>query len=435
MSNKNISPRTAALHGPFQSQAWDFKHHLIPPLTASTTFRLESLERGAKGFSNFASNQPSGEEPILIYDRLDEPNSLMLEEQLSNLHKGELALVFGSGMGAISTLFLSLTQKNQKILSHRTLYGCTYSLLKNWLPRFGVETEFLDLNDANFSEKLSDKSVRFIYFESISNPLLEMIDFERIVELVKKENTHRTEENKILVAVDNTFATPWALRPLESGIDFVVESLTKNISGFGTDMGGAIITSRKYETALKVARKDFGGIMTSHSAWHILVYGISTQALRFEKQQENAMTIAQFLEGHDKVESVTYPGLENYKYRMLSEKYLKTPEGKFAPGTMIVFRLKGSEAQTANFINDLAKNSYSITLAVSLGLTKTLIELPGFMTHAALSDQDKKKCDIDAKVVRLSVGLENVQDLINDLDGAIKRNLVTIESNLTTAQI
>ncbi|MBN8535410.1 MAG: PLP-dependent transferase [Deltaproteobacteria bacterium] len=422
MENKKVSPRTAALHGRFQSQAWDFKHHLIPPLTASTTFRLESLERGAKGFSNFATSQAKEEEPILIYDRLDEPNTLMLEEQLSNLHQGELALVFGSGMGAISTLFLALTQKNQKILSHRTLYGCTYSLMKNWLPRLGIETDFFDFNDnLLFSKKISDKSVRFVYFESISNPLLEMIDFESIVSLVKTENTFRTEDTQILIAVDNTFATPWALRPLETGVDFVIESLTKNISGFGTDMGGAIVTSKKYETSLKVARKDFGGIMTSHSAWHIMVYGISTQALRFEKQQENALTLARFLKQHPKVDSVIYPGLEDYKYHSFAKKYLKTPEGKMAPGTMIVFKLKGSEAQTSNFINDIAKNSYTITLAVSLGLTKTLIELPGFMTHAALSDQDKKTCEIDAKVIRLSVGLENVTDIMNDLDASFHR--------------
>ncbi|MCK6598394.1 MAG: PLP-dependent transferase [Bdellovibrionaceae bacterium] len=423
MDLKKISARTKALHGPFQSQAWDFRHHLIPPMTASTTFRLESLERGARGFSNFASPQSANEEPILIYDRLDEPNSLMLEEQLASLHKGELALVFGSGMGAISTLFLAMTQKNQKILSHRTLYGCTYSLLKNWLPRLNIETEFLDFNDElSLQMKIKKTSTRILYFESISNPLLEMIDFEKVVSLVKIENQNRSDENKILIVVDNTFATPWGLRPLEFGVDFVIESLTKNISGFGTEMGGAIITTKKYETPLKVARKDFGAIMTSHSAWHILVYGISTQALRFEKQQENAQAIAQFLYTHDQVESVIYPGLENYQFHNLYKKYLKTPEGKLAPGTMIAFKLKGTEAQTANFINDLAKNSYAITLAVSLGLTKTLIELPGFMTHSALSEEDKKSCAIDSKVIRLSVGLENVHDLIKDLDEAISRN-------------
>ncbi|MCB0370541.1 MAG: PLP-dependent transferase, partial [Bdellovibrionales bacterium] len=264
--------------------------------------------------------------------------------------------------------------------------------------------------------------LRFLYFESLSNPLLEIVDFDRIATMVKKENLHRSEENKILIAVDNTFATPWALRPLEFGVDFVIESLTKNISGFGTDMGGAIITSKKYETPLKVARKDFGGIMTSHSAWHILVYGVSTQALRFEKQQESALAIAKFLEQHPEVESVIYPGLESYQYFSAAKKLLKTPEGNFAPGTMLVFKIKGTESRTANFINDLAKNSYSITLAVSLGLTKTLIELPGFMTHATLSEQDKQNCAIDAKVIRLSIGLENVNDLIGDLNTALNRN-------------
>ncbi|MBL7542330.1 MAG: PLP-dependent transferase [Bdellovibrionaceae bacterium] len=428
----NPSHQTQAIHGAFKTGAWNFSHHLVPPMTTSTTFRLESLKRGAQGFQNFGQNKMK--EPILIYDRLDEPNTLMLEEQLCALHQGEVAIAFGSGMGAISTLMMSLVQQGQKIVAHQTLYGCTYSLLKNWLPRFGIKTEFKDLNHfaelapthksdsiPSLKKYLEDPETRLIYFETLSNPQLEFINFKPLLEIVKDENKKRRDDNKILVAVDNTFATPWGCRPLELGFDFVIESLTKNISGFGTDMGGTIITSKQYEVPLRVGRKDFGAIMTAHSAWHIMVYGVATQSLRFQKQQENAMVIAGFLEAHPKIEKVLYPGLASYPYYSLTKEYLKSPEGQYSPGTMMAFRLNGDFAQTEKFVDDIAENSYAITLAVSLGLTKTLIEVPGYMTHSAMSAEDQCKSGIDPKLIRLSVGLENADDIIRDLNTALDR--------------
>lgn len=427
---KKSTPQTRAIHGAFKTGAWDFSHHLVPPMTTSTTFRLESLKRGAQGFQNFGHNKIA--DPILIYDRLDEPNTLMLEEQLCSLHGGEVAIAFGSGMGAISTLMMTLVRNGQKIVAHQTLYGCTYSLLKNWIPHFGIESDFVDLN--NFSETnihspsavslkayLSDPKIRLIYFETLSNPQMEFINFIPLLKLVKNENKNREDHNKILVAVDNTFATPWGFRPLEHEFDFVVESLTKNISGFGTEMGGTIVTSKVYEVALKVGRKDFGAIMTAHSAWHIMVYGIPTQALRFKKQQENALEIARFLEGHNKVEKVIYPGLETYPYFNLTKEFLKSPEGQYSPGTMMAFRIKGDFSKTEKFVDDIAENSYTITLAVSLGLTKTLIEVPGYMTHSSMSHEDQSKSGIDPKLIRLSIGLESAVDIIRDLSDGLDR--------------
>lgn len=428
---KKSSHQTRAIHGAFKTGAWNFSQHLVPPMTTSTTFRLESLKRGAQGFQNFGQNKVDN--PILIYDRLDEPNTLMLEEQLSSLHGGQVAIAFGSGMGAISTLMMSLVKQGQKIVAHQTLYGCTYSLLKNWIPRFGIETEFLDLNtftETSLGKKfdlgslksyLSDSKIRLIYFETLSNPQMEFINFKPLLEAVKNENQNRSGDNKILVAVDNTFATPWAFRPLEWGFDFVIESLTKNISGFGTDMGGAIVTSKNYEVPLKVGRKDFGAIMTAHSAWHIMVYGISTQSLRFQQQQKTALEIAKFLESHPKIEKVIYPGLESYPYFKLTKDLLKSPDGQYSPGTMMAFRIKGEFAKTEQFVDDIAENSYTITLAVSLGLTKTLIEVPGYMTHSAMSEQDQLKSGIDPKLIRLSIGLESSSDIIRDLKDGLER--------------
>lgn len=420
-SVKNLSPRTQAIHGEFLSKSWEFSHHLIPPMTASTTFRLESLERGAQGFSTFgASNQK--DKPIWIYDRLEEPTTKMLEDQLALLEKGECAVTFGSGMGAIASTLMSLLSQGQQVVAHKTLYGCTYSLLTNWLPRLGISSVLMDVNDFKALEKqLAMPSTRVVYFESVSNPILEIADLERITALVKAANKKRSKDQQIYTVVDNTFATPWALRPTEWGVDFVIQSLTKNISGFGTEMGGAVIAPKAHEGILRVARKDFGAIIHPYSAWHILVYGIPTQAIRFEQQQASAWKIAEFLEKHPKVESVTYPGLKSHTQHKLAKKYLKTPEGKFAPGTMISFVLKGDMKKCQKFVDDIAANSYSITLAVSLGLTKTLIEVPGFMTHSAIPDDKRGHSGIDSRAIRLSIGLENTGDIIADIQDALKK--------------
>ncbi|WP_374077773.1 PLP-dependent aspartate aminotransferase family protein [Bdellovibrio bacteriovorus] len=414
------SPRTQAIHGEFLSQSWEFSHHLIPPMTASTTFRLDSLERGAEGFSTFGAQR--ADKPIWIYDRLEEPTTKMLEDQLALLEKGECAITFGSGMGAIASTLMSLLKAGDKVVAHKTLYGCTYSLLTNWLPRLQIKNSLIDVNDFKVLEKeLADPATRVVYFESVSNPILEIADLEKIATLVKAANKKRDKENQIYTVVDNTFATPWALRPMEWGIDFVIQSLTKNISGFGTEMGGAVIAPKSHESILRVARKDFGAIIHPYSAWHILVYGISTQAIRFEQQQSTALKISQFLEKHPKVQSVTYPGLKSHPQFKLAKKYLKSPEDNFAPGTMISFQLKGDMKKCQKFVDDIAKHSYSITLAVSLGLTKTLIEVPGFMTHSAIPSEKRGESGIDPRAIRLSIGLENAQDIINDLDEALKR--------------
>ncbi|MDG0818034.1 trans-sulfuration enzyme family protein [Bdellovibrio svalbardensis] len=416
------SLRTKAIHGEALSKSWEFSHHLIPPMTASTTFRLDSLQRGAEGFSTFGAQKGATDKPIWIYDRLEEPTTKMLEDQLAVLEKGECAITFGSGMGAIASTLMSLLKSNQKIVAHRTLYGCTYSLITNWLPRFNIQHSLIDVNDLVALEKeLQDPATRIVYFESVSNPILEIADLEKIAQLVKNANKKRTKDNRIYTVVDNTFATPWALRPIEWNIDFVIQSLTKNISGFGTEMGGAVIAPKEHESILRVARKDFGAIIHPYSAWHILVYGISTQAIRFEQQQESALKIAQFLEKHPKVERVIYPGLKSHPQFKEAKKYLKSPEGKFAPGTMISFQLKGNMKKCEKFVDDIAKNSYAITLAVSLGLTKTLIEVPGYMTHSAIPNDKREESGIDPRAIRLSLGLENVKDIIQDLQTALAK--------------
>ena len=412
--------RSSMVHGQTSTKAWEFSKHLIPPITSNTTFRLGSLDRGAQGFMQFGADEGDRLDPILIYDRLDEPNTLLLEEQLALLEGSESATSFGSGMGAISGALLSVLKSGQRIVAHRNLYGCTYSFLSEWLPRFGIQSTFIDVNSREHRQLLNDKSVRVLYFECVSNPSLDLADIPAIMNEVRKINRTRSESDRIITIADNTFATPWALRPLEWGIDLVVQSLTKNIGGFGTEMGGAVMGSRKFERSLKLARKDFGAILNPKSAWGITVYGIPTLAVRFEQQQKNAIAIAKYLEKHPRVESVLYPGLKSYEKHNLAKKLLRTPEGQFAPGTMISFTLKGDMGRCRKFVDHIAKNSYSITLAVSLGLTKTLIEVPGYMTHAAIPKDKQASSGIDPRMIRLSLGIENSADLIKDLDAAFR---------------
>ncbi len=422
---KNKSIKTFNVHGSNTTKSWEFSHHLVPPMTASTTFRLKSLKRGADGFQHFANpenieNLLKSGEPIWIYDRLEEPSSKMLEEQLAKMESGETSISFSSGMGAISASLLAFMKTGDHMLSHHTLYGCTYSLITSWLPRFGITNELINMNELN-SINLKNKNVKVIYFESVANPSLEIIDIDRIVKLVATENKNRSSENKIKIIVDNTFATPWGLRPLEHGADLVIQSLTKNIAGFGTEMGGAIITSKKHLSSLLLIRKDIGAIMHPHSAWNIMVYGIPSQIIRFEAQQKNALKVAEYLEKNPKVEKVFYPGLKNFPQYKLAKTLLRSPTGDFAPGQMLTFTLKGNNKITEKFINHIATNGYSITLAVSLGLIKTLIEVPGLMTHAAVPKDKQEKSGIPAKLIRMSIGIEDHNDIISDLEQAFKK--------------
>jgi methionine-gamma-lyase len=283
-----------------------------------------------------------------------------------------------------------------------------------------VQTTFIDINRKEHRQLMLDPQVRVLYFEAISNPSLDLADFPGILADVARANRGRSEAERIIVIVDNTFATPWALRPLEWGVDLVVHSLTKNIGGFGTEMGGAVMGPRSFERGLKLARKDFGATLTPKSAWSVLVHGIPTLAIRFERQQQNAMAVAKYLESHPKVERVIYPGSKSHPQHALAKKLLRNPDGEFAPGTMISFTVKGDGRRCRRFVDSVARNSYSITLAVSLGLTKTLIEVPGFMTHAAIPKDKLVSSGIDPRSIRLSLGIEDVADIIADLDAAFR---------------
>ncbi|MDQ7006331.1 MAG: aminotransferase class I/II-fold pyridoxal phosphate-dependent enzyme [Acidobacteriota bacterium] len=417
--------RSFLVHGRHQTGQWDYSHHVIPPLSSSVTYRLDSAERGAMGFEGFAAHEhrEPGQQPVYIYDRLDEPTRAMLEDHLAMAEGGEIAICFSTGMAAIAAAFGVLTRAGQHFVAHQTLYGCTYSLLTSWLPRFGIEGSYVDLTDLEALDRSIRPGTRIVYFETPTNPTLEIIDIQAVCAVVKKHNARREEADKIHVVVDNTFASPAQQRPLEYGADLVVASLTKNIGGFGTDMGGVVIGSLKYETDLILYRKDFGGALAPKTAWPILVYGLPTLDLRLGRQAKTARKVAAFLADHPLVDKVHYPGREDFPWREVAERQMRNFDGEFAPGIMIYFELAGDPDQRFErgraLVDDIAANAYTLTLAVSLGQLRTLIEMPSAMTHSVLPSEVQCGGGIDPGGIRLSIGIEDAQDIIRDLGEAL----------------
>jgi cystathionine beta-lyase/cystathionine gamma-synthase len=418
--------RTHLIHGNFESKKWDYNHHVVPPASHSTAFRLSSLERGAKGFVQFASADEalSGHIPIYIYDRLDEPTRAMLEENLAYAEGGEICVTFASGMAAISAALSTALRGGQEALAHQILYGCTYSLMTNWLPRFGMQCRFADFLKPESLLGQVTPATRVLYFETPVNPTMELVDIGAIRRVADEVNAHRNEKERLLVIVDNTFATPYCQRPLRLGADIVVESLTKGLGGFGTDMGGAVIASKEWYNHLMLFRKDFGGVLAPRSAWSIMVYGLPTLAARMANMQKTAQRVADFLCKHPKVANVSYPGTECFAQKTLARRQMVSPDGKFAPGSLMYFVLKGAGSKQTlaeKLVDYLAEYAYSITLAVSLGQIKTLIEHPFTMTHSALPDDQKRTFGLHPEGVRISVGLEDWHDIIRDLELALER--------------
>ncbi|HOD42357.1 MAG TPA: aminotransferase class I/II-fold pyridoxal phosphate-dependent enzyme, partial [Candidatus Wallbacteria bacterium] len=399
VTRKNYRVSSKLIHGPeLMTKQWDFSHHVVPPQSSSVTYAVSSAQRGALGFIQFASETELNQEPILIYDRLEEPNRNMLEERLALAEGGDMAVAFTRGMAAISAVLGVLTKSGEHIIAHHTLYGCTYSLLANWFPRDGKNVTFTNLLDIEKVMREIKKETRVIYLETPSNPTLEIIDLGELRKAVDKVNSKRKKEEKIKIVVDNTFATPFCQRPISLGADISLASLTKGIGGFGTDMGGIVVGPKELRTALLMYRKDFGGVLAPKSAWPTLVYGLPTLDIRMRKQQATAMQVAEFLEKHPKIARVSYPGLKSHPQYKIARKQLVDCDGNFAPGSMLYFVIKGKPAAASKsgsvIIDHLAEKSLVITLAVSLGMIKTLIEHPSSMTHAAIPINEQEKFGI-----------------------------------------
>jgi methionine-gamma-lyase len=292
------------------------------------------------------------------------------------------------------------------------------------MPGRGVEVSFAHLNGADIAS-LVRPNTRIVYFETPVNPTMELIDIELVSREIAKVNSKRGEGERILVVVDNTFASPMCQRPIEHGADFVVESLTKHISGFGTDMGGVIVGPKRYFREIMLYRKDFGGVLSGKHAWPFLVYGLPSLPARIRQTTATATRLAKHLSGHPKITRVSYPGLETHPQYKLARKQMQGYDGSFMPASLLYFVLKGSpdegRARGATLMNWLCKHALTYTLAVSLGHCKTLIEHPSSMTHSSISLEEQVKAGIEPGGVRIACGLEEPEMLIEEMDRGLEQ--------------
>jgi len=264
--DKKYSIPTQLMYGEADSKNWDYDKHVIPPLTRSSAYRLESVERGAQGFQAVGHEGEENSEPIYIYGRISDPNKRMLAETIASAEEGEVAVMFATGMAAVHAGVTFLLNKQARhIISHKTIYGCSYSLFTSWFDQLGIEVDFCDLKKSDSFLDLIREDTRILYLESPANPNLDLIDLPEVCQHVAKINKTRNPENKIYTVMDNTFSTPYCQRPLTHGVDVVIHSLTKGLSGFGTELGGAVVTRKEFNGNLILFRKDFLRANTSSS--------------------------------------------------------------------------------------------------------------------------------------------------------------------------
>jgi len=383
---------TISIHGRVKNK--NSKGALNPPIFMTSTFYFDDVQ-DAEGIMNF-------EKEGFIYTRGNNPTLRLFEERMSELEEGNDAVAFASGMGAVSSILLSLLSPGDNIVVHKTLYGSSFTVTHKLLPRYNIVCKSVDLTKPEAVEQAIDDNTKVLYFETPANPNLEIIDIEQMVNLAKSKG--------VKVVVDNTFATPYFQKPLALGADVVVHSATKYICGHGDALGGvAVSRDVDYIKKLKFDYMcELGPVMSPFNAW-LMLRGLKTLGLRMRQHEANAMQVAKFLEGHYKVKSVMYPGLKSSKGYELARKQMS------GFGAIISFEVEGGLERAKKVVNStkIAK------LAVSLGDCETLIELPAAMTHAGYPKEKLKEFGLSESMVRLSIGIENVEDIIRDLDHAL----------------
>jgi cystathionine beta-lyase/cystathionine gamma-synthase len=338
------------------------------------------------------------------YARTDNPTRTALQECLASLERGRYALTFASGMAAITTLLLYF-QRGDHIVVADDVYGGTYRLFQRVFTHFGLEFTFVDMTDLDATRAALRPNTRLLWIESPTNPLLKIVDIAAVSALARTR--------KILVGVDNTFASPYLQRPLELGADLVMHSTTKYLGGHSDVVGGALVTRNEelYER-LKFLQNAAGAIPAPFDCWLVL-RGLKTLALRMERHSDNAMQIARWLELQPHVARVLYPGLPSHPQYAAARKQMMTPAGSPAYGGMISFIARGGQAMAEH----IAAATKIFTLAESLGGVESLIEVPAAMTHMSVANSPLA---VDPGLVRLSVGIEHQADLIQDLSDALE---------------
>ena len=371
------------------------------PIYASSTYVFDSAEQGMRRFD--------GKEEGFIYSRWGNPTMAEAEAKIAaletfGLNKEVKGILHSSGMAAISTLMLSTLQPGDKILTHYYMYGGTNELVTKVLPQLKIEAVITDLRDLNKAEAAlkADKAIKMMYLETPANPTIQCVDIEELSNLAKKY--------ELIVACDNTFATPYLQQPFQYNVDFIVHSTTKFLNGHGTAIGGILIgkdVEFMKTTGTKVHRL-LGGNSNPFDAF-LLIQGIKTLEIRMDRHCHNAMEVAHFLENHSSVSKVNYTGLSNHPDHYTAMKQMRHP------GPMLSFELKEGLKGGINLMNNLNM----CVRTVSLGTCDTLLSHPASMTHYGVPKEEKEKYGITDGLIRMNVGIENIQDIINDLQQAL----------------
>ena len=369
---------------------------LCDPIYQTSTFEFDTVEQGGARFA--------GQEGGYIYSRLGNPTVATLEEKVAQLEGGEAALATASGMGAITTALWSSVEAGDEIVADETLYGCTFALLSHGITKFGVKVRLVDMTDLEAMKAALTEKTKVVYLESPCNPTLKIVDIEAVAAAAHAYNP------AIQVMVDNTFCTPYLQRPLELGADVVVHSATKYLNGHGDVIAGVVVGSKEFiGTCRMFGLKDMTGAVMSPFNAFLMARGMKTLDIRMERHCANAKKVAEFFASHPAVDKVYYPGLDSFPGHEIAARQMKLPGG------MISIELKADKAATAAALNKLEL----CVIAVSLGDAETLVEHPATMTHSTYTAEELKMAGISEGLVRISVGLEDPEDIIADFKAVL----------------
>lgn len=390
MDTKNAGFNSKLIHaGGFH----DVNGSAVTPIYQTSTFSFQSADHGAACFS--------GESDGYIYTRLGNPNIAELEKTVAELENGFGGIATSSGMAAVNVVYLGLLASGDHMISHNAVYGPSRSIMESLYPKFGVESSYVDATDIQNVINAIRPTTKVLYIETPANPTIGITDLRAMAKIAKEHN--------LKLVVDNTFCSPYLQKPLDLGADIVLHSMTKFINGHADIVAGIVVTKSEADyKLLKPIMMNIGCNMDPHQAW-LTRRGLKTLSIRIDRAQENAIKVANYLENHPKIKWVRFPGLKSHPQYELAKQQMA------GPGTMISFEVDGGLDGGKKVMNAVKM----ALLAVSLGGIETLIQHPASMTHSKLNDEKQLEGGITKGLVRLSVGIEDIDDIIADLDQAL----------------
>ena len=395
MNPKKLSLATKAIHG---KKLYPYKGPVSLPIYQTSTYRFDS--------SDDAIRYANGDTSVYVYSRYHNPTVHDVEEKIALMEGGESAALFASGMAAISTTILAIVHAGEEIVSTPALYGGTYRFFRDTLPDSAIAVNYIDPNNLSIIDKRITKKTRLVYFETPTNPTLDIVDIGLIVSHVKKaERKHHT---RILTMIDNTFASCLNQKPFDAGVDIVMESATKYLGGHTDILAGVVVSTQAIIDKIKITAKYLGGCADPFMAY-LLYRSLKTFELRVQRQNENALRLAQRLERHPKILRVIYPGLESHPHHSLARRQMT------GFGGMITIEVRGG-------VKAAVKVCDALTVAVnamSLGGVETLVSIPVYSSHVNMSDKELRQHGVTPGMIRISVGVEGIDDLIADFEQAL----------------